>query len=72
MAKKGHYSKHPCCYVDDYNKIHLIIFRNFFKEYDLPKFKKVVCDDEKAMSNALHNVRTQSEIDSTTSSILQI
>ncbi len=64
MAKKGHYSKHPCCYVDDYNKIHLIIFRNFFKEYDLPKFKKVVCDDEKEMSNALHNVRTQSEIDS--------
>ena len=41
MAKKGHYSKHPCVYTDNYGAPHLVIFRNFFVETELPKYKKM-------------------------------
>lgn len=41
MAKKGHYSKHPCVYTDNYGAPHLVIFRNFFVETELLKHKKM-------------------------------
>lgn len=47
MSKKGHYSKHPCVYTDNYGIPHLIIFRNFFVESDLLKYKKMDSNEKK-------------------------
>ena len=50
MAKKGHYSKHPCVYTDNYGAPHLVIFRNFFVETELPKYKKMDSETKELIS----------------------
>jgi len=72
MAKKGHYTDNPCVYIDDFNHPHLNIFRNFFKEMDLPKFQKLE-DDYKAIYNVVidnTDDRAESSDGSSTSHIL--
>jgi len=40
-TKKGHYTSNPCVYMDDFGHPHLSIFRNFFCDAELPKFKNL-------------------------------
>lgn len=66
--KKGHYSKHPCIYIDDYNKPHLIIFRNFFIETQLPKFAKL--DSETKVSIESNVIFNSDNIDTDASGLI--
>ena len=76
MAKKQkiEYTPHPAIYINSLNEPKLHIFRAFFKEPDLPKFKKYDEDTLALMessANAINNTNimmSQSQFDSTSDS----
>ena len=46
---KGHYTKHPCVTIDEFNRPHLNVLLHFYCDSNLPKWKRQLKDDDSSM-----------------------